>query len=121
MDKFSKGCVGGCLTTIVILLFGFIVFSVFQEEKELTPEELIENQFSQTDGRHYELVFFVEDRLNDPESFEHVMTKHEVKDDHILIQMDYRAKNKLNAMVLEQITAKADKTSGKIIEVVEVR
>lgn len=119
MDKFSKGCVGGCLLTIIRSVFLFIVLAVFQEEKELTPQELITNQFSPADGRHYNLQFFVEDHLDNPNSFEHVETRYSVKDDHILVQMKYRASNRFNALILKEVLAKVDLETGHVLEIVE--
>lgn len=119
MDKFSKGCMSGCLLTGIALVFIAIMVAVFYEEKELTLEEKIEQQFSPADGRHYNLQFFIEDNINDPSSFEHVETRYSVKEDHILVQMTYRAKNMFNALVLNQVTAKVHLETGEVLEIVE--
>lgn len=121
MKKLSTGWkIFGCLGVLfwVGVFIAFVAYSP-DEEKNLTPEQKIEKQFSPADGRHYNLQFFIEDNINDPSSFEHVETRYTVKEDHILVQMTYRAKNMFNALVLNQVTAKVHLETGEVLEIVE--
>lgn len=114
--KLSKGW----WSFIFLVVFMWIgICSVLPDDQPLTPQEEVASQFSQSDGRHYNLQFYIEDHLNDPDSFEHVKTEYTVKEDHILVRMTYRAKNRFNAKVLESVLAKVDLKTGQVLEIVE--
>jgi hypothetical protein len=119
-QSINTGCLIGLLAFIVILL---VIILPGEPEKDLSPEEsrtkAILDQFSTADGRHYNLQFFVEDHLNDPDSFEHISTEYAVKEDHILVRMQYRAKNGFNALIRKEVTAKVDLETGTVLEIVE--
>lgn len=55
--------------------------------------------------------------MHDPNSFEHVNTKYEVKDNKIIFYTEYRGKNAFNATVLNSITGVMD-LDGNILEIV---
>lgn len=75
----------------------------------------IEGQFSSWNGSHIELVKLVKENLNDPKSFEHVKTVYWDKGDYIIVKMNYRAKNGFGALILQNVTAKADYKTNTII------
>lgn len=68
----------------------------------------IKEQFSLWDGSNRPLVDLVEKHLNDPKSFEHEETTYKDMKDHLIIKMTYRAKNSFGALILQNVTAKAD-------------
>lgn len=82
--------------------------------------EKIASQFSNWNGSHRNLVKYIKQNLHDPSSFKHQETIHEDKGDYVLIEMSYRAKNKLGAMVLETVVAKAD-LEGNILSVNQIQ
>lgn len=77
-------------------------------------ENWILNQFSAWDGSNRYLVKLVKENLNDPKSFEHVETVYWDKGNYILVKMTYRANNAFGALILQNITAKADYVSQTI-------
>jgi len=83
-----------------------------QATPEPTPDrnhaEAVTAQFSSWDGTHRNLVKYVKEHMNDPKSFEHVETKYVDKGELLIIQMQFRGKNKFNATVLNTIYAEAD-------------
>ena len=119
MKKLSKGW---WIFIGIVATFWIGIFWNNPEPEPLTVEEtkqkLIADQFSPVDGTHYYLEKMVVDNLNDPDSFEHIETRHSVNEDHMLIQMDYRARNGFNALIRKQVVAKADLQTGMILEIV---
>lgn len=75
------------------------------------------SQFSSWDGSHRKLVEAVKRDLHDPGSFSHVETAYDAdaKDGHLYVVMDYRAKNKLGAVVLERAGATIEPRTGEIL------
>lgn len=77
----------------------------------------IASGFSEWDGSHNNLVQFVKQNMNDPQSFEHVSTGYsDIGGDTLLIKMNYRGKNAFGAKMLTQITALV-KIDGQIIKI----
>lgn len=68
----------------------------------------IKSQFSVWDGSNRNLVDLVKEHLNDPKSFDHEKTTYKDMKDHLIIKMTYRAKNAFGALILQNVTAKAD-------------
>ena len=77
-------------------------------------ENWISSQFSAWDGSNIYLVKLVKENLNDPHSFEHVETVYWNKGTYILVKMTYRANNAFGALILQNVTAKADYVSQTI-------
>lgn len=120
----SKKAGVGCL-----VLLGIIVFSIMlilltggeNAEKPVLTEaeqrvEMIENQFSAWDGSHYGLTRVIKEAMNDPSSYEHVITLYEDKGDHLIVQTTFRGKNAFGGVVLNTITAKV-LLSGEVVEI----
>lgn len=68
----------------------------------------IKSQFSVWDGANTHLVDLLKKNLNDPKSFDHEETTYKDMGDHLIIKMTYRAKNAFGALILQNVTAKAD-------------
>jgi hypothetical protein len=68
----------------------------------------IKAQFSVWDGSNTHLVDLLKKNLNDPKSFDHEETTYKDMGDHLIIKMTYRAKNAFGALILQNVTAKAD-------------
>ncbi len=85
----------------------------------LSPEEIrqkqIESAFSIFDGSHIALEQKVKKNLKDPDSYEHIETRYVDKQDYIIVQLKYRAKNSFNGYVVNTATAKAN-IDGSLIE-----
>lgn len=79
-------------------------------------EAQIKNQFDPWYGNHLPLTRYVKRKMNDPASFEHVETRYADKGSYVYLEMDFRGKNAMNAMVLQTVTAKAT-LDGELIEV----
>lgn len=115
---------------ITIVVFAVILFIVIKiivsiaspknepiNEKQLTREELITQQFSKWNGSHYKLEKYIKENMNDPSSYEHVETKYAVKGDSTLIVVTkYRGKNAFGGVVLQTLQAKVD-LNGNILEI----
>ncbi len=76
----------------------------------------IKRQFDSWDGSHTKLKQYVKNQMNDPKSFEHVKTEYADKGDYIYLEMSFRGKNALGALVLNKVVAKAT-IDGQILEV----
>lgn len=78
----------------------------------------IESAFSSWDGSHRGLEKVIKASMNDPNSYEHVETKYWDREDHLIIQCDFRGKNAFGGVVKNSIRAKAD-LEGNIIEIIK--
>ena len=74
----------------------------------------VDSQFSPWDGSHMDLVKLIKEHLNDPKSFEHVKTTYIDKGYGLEIHMTYRAKNAYGGLILQNVTAIADKAKNEI-------
>jgi len=75
----------------------------------------VDAQFSLWDGSHKGLVDLVKQNLNDKKSFEHDKTTYIDKGTYLIVKMTYRAKNGFGALILQNVTAKADYKTNQII------
>lgn len=99
---------------VALLLACFIGYLVFSPGKQYTPEEKIENQFSQLNGKHNKSVIAIKEKMNDPSSFEHVQTKYWVMDDHIKVLTTFRGTNALGAVVAQTALTNVSKEDGTV-------
>lgn len=90
--------------------------SEIKAQREL--ESNIEEQFSEGDGSHYNLVQLVKDNMNDADSFEHVETKYGVNEEEgtVNLRMKFRGNNAFGQKVLNTVTATADIETGEILQ-----
>jgi hypothetical protein len=80
-------------------------------------EERINKGFSTWNGSHLALTEFVQEAMNDPESYEHVETTYREKGpDTLFIMMSFRGKNGFGGVVKNTVTVYAD-LDGKMISV----
>ncbi|MEX0998399.1 MAG: hypothetical protein WD000_00340 [Thermodesulfobacteriota bacterium] len=94
------------------------------EEAEKAREELekqqrkekIEKQFSAWDGSHRELTKFIQESMNDPDSYDHVETKYLDKEDHLIVITTFRGKNAFGGTVANTVTAKVS-LDGEVLEI----
>lgn len=80
------------------------------EAPATATEARIKDQFSAWDGSHKKLEEWVKSRLNDPDSYEHVETRHDVPsaDGTMHVSLKFRAKNAFNATITKTATATVD-------------
>ena len=74
----------------------------------------VDAQFSVWDGSHTGLVGLIKPNLNDDKSFKHVKTTYTDKGTYLIVYMTYRAKNGFGAVILQNVTAKADYKTNTI-------
>jgi len=74
----------------------------------------VKAQFSTWDGSNTDPVDLVKKNLNDDTSFSHVDTNYTDKGTYLIIKMTYRAKNAFGALILQNVTAKADYKTNTI-------
>lgn len=103
------------ITFILLLLASFWIVSQCMEPS--SEEDLIQNQFSTVDGRHYMLQIYVEDNLKLPESFEHLSTTYTELDSFLIVTMRYKAENLLRNKETFEIKAKVKKEDGTVLEI----
>ncbi|MCR9251713.1 MAG: hypothetical protein NXI20_14910 [bacterium] len=80
-------------------------------------KKLIDEQFG-WGGRHKLLTYYIKDNMHDPKSFDHVSSVYDDKGDYLLVQMRFRGKNQLGALVLNQVIAKTTIEEGHVLEIV---
>ncbi|MGX1024972.1 hypothetical protein [Psychroflexus sp. MBR-150] len=110
----------GVVSINTIIAFLPDSLQIVENNKLRLRKEKIASQFSIWDGSHRNLVKYIKQNLHDPNSFKHQETIYEDKGDYVLIEMSYRAKNKLGAMVLETVVAKAD-LKGNILSANQIQ
>lgn len=85
--------------------------------KPLTNQEKAESFLSGWDGSYRPLIKLVKDRMNDPESFEHVETRTgDYGDSFFYMSMKYRGKNGFGGIITRYIDVKVD-YNGNILSV----
>ena len=86
--------------------------------KEQNRNEKIASLFSAWDGSLKALKNIVKPSMNDPNSFEHVKTTYTDNGTYLTVYMAFRGKNALNAIVVNEITAKVD-LEGNVVAILE--
>jgi len=74
----------------------------------------VDGQFSPWDGSHTGLVDLIKPNLNDDKSFKHVETTYVDKGTYLIVYMTYRPTNGFGAVILQNVTAKADYKTNTI-------
>jgi hypothetical protein len=81
--------------------------------------ERLQRNFDPWDGSHINLVKYLKENLNDPDSYEHVDTRYwDVSDSDIVVLMKYRAKNAFGGKILGAIKARTD-INGNILKILD--
>jgi hypothetical protein len=111
-----------------ILIFSFFIFIAFgsNDDSNLnedgTPKNerqiKVESQFSSLDGSHEGLTSFIKEKMNDPESYEHIETRFRDDGDYIFVSTKFRGTNAFGGKVVNTVSATVD-FSGNVIEVLD--
>ena len=113
------------IVVILVCVWIFNTCSISDEKKidsKQTIENKITNQFSAWNGYHRGLVRLTEEHLKDPDSFQHINTRHwkNLKDGvfvgTITVVMEYRAKNSFGGYVIGNIAAVYD-IEGNLVKI----
>jgi hypothetical protein len=80
-------------------------------ESEVTP-------FSLYDGSLPQLERYVKKTMKDPDSYEHIETRHWVMGDHMVVKMQFSGKNSFGGTVKTLINAKCS-LKGDILSITE--
>ena len=128
-QKKDLGCGGlvvvGFLVMLIYGLFSGITDDLVSQTPKAPPvpktaEELrvekISKSFSAWDGSHIRLSRWVKKRLKDPDSYEHIESRYNDKGDHLVVSLQYRAKNGFGGYTLEYVTAKVA-LDGAVLEI----
>ena len=78
-------------------------------------ERKIESQFSPWDGAHRTVENAIEQRLKDPDSYEHIETRYRDDGNTLFVVTRYRAKNSFGGYVVNRATATVD-LEGSVLE-----
>lgn len=89
-------------------------------QKEEKRKEQYEKCFSAWDGSHTNLKYYIEDNMNDPDSFEHVETVYYDYKSHLVVETTFRGNNQFGALVKNTVKAKVSTDSKcSIIEILD--
>jgi hypothetical protein len=77
-----------------------------EEEKEKKRKEQYKSCFSPWDGSHLNLKYYIEDNMNDPDSFEHVETVYQDMVSVLIVEMTFRGNNQFGALVKNTVRAR---------------
>lgn len=83
------------------------------QERQLAFEEQC---LSDWDGSLPQLEGWVKQRMDDPESFEHIDTRYNIVGDYAILIMEYRGRNRFGGVVTEIVKAKIDLGKCTIVE-----
>jgi hypothetical protein len=92
-----------------------------KEEKNqiaLARKLVIQKQFSAWDGSHRALEKVIKNGMNDPDSYEHVVTKYWDRGDHLKIKTTFRGNNAFGGKVKNFVTAKVS-LNGQILSIID--
>jgi hypothetical protein len=87
-----------------------------EKQKEKDRLSKAESFFSPWNGSNSELEESIKATLNDPNSYDHVETRHWNMGAKIRVKSTFRAKNAYNATITSKVWADLDAKSGKIIK-----
>lgn len=89
-----------------------------KKEKEAQERKgMIEKQFSAWDGSHINLTKYIQESMNDPDSYEHVKTVYRDMNDYLIVTTTFRGTNAFGGVVKNSVTAKIA-LNGDIIEII---
>ena len=106
---------GGLLLVVAAL---FAVLSGEPKSIEQIRNEQVQKLFF-ADGQNYQVVQAVKKRMNDPDSFEHIETKHiDQGSGDIAVTMLFRGKNAFGGKVVNKAAAMVNPESGAVTSLV---
>lgn len=113
-----------------VVVFIFILIGMFNSggEKKTDPptaprtiaesrQEKIQAAFSPWDGSHRGLEITIKASMNNPKSYEHVVTKYSDNGDHLIVATKFRGTNAFGGVVTNQVVAKTD-LEGRVLEII---
>lgn len=80
-------------------------------------KEKIALQFSSFDGSHTNLEQFIKDKMNDPDSYEHIQTIDIDKGTYLIVTTRFRGKNAFGAKIINVVKAKVD-LDGNVLKII---
>jgi hypothetical protein len=96
----------GAIVALVVVIISNLTAA--HRTREEIKNDLIERQFSTWDGSHKNLAHYIKQKMNDPDSYEHIETKYSVYDTFIVVTTKFRGKNLFGAKVINEIQAQVD-------------
>ena len=120
-SKFDA-ILGGLFLFIILAGVCAVIFGTCSVGDEQKVENKITHQFSAFNGYHRGLVRLTEEHLKDPDSFQHINTRHwknlkdGVFDGTITVVMEYRAKNGFGGYEIGNIAAVYD-VDGNLVKI----
>ena len=115
----AKGLI--CLTMMFSVL-GAVAQHTNHESlspKQIHQEE-IKKQFNPWDGSHIKLTRQIKKYSNDPSSFQHIETRFADHDEYLIVETDYRAKNRFGALVRGSVRAQVN-MNGDIVKILKAK
>jgi hypothetical protein len=89
-----------------------------EEQSVSDRKEEIEKQFSPWSGAHLKLERYIKHNLmNDPDSYEHVVTQYWDRGDFLMVSTKFRGKNAFGGLVISHVSAKVD-LDGNVIKII---
>ena len=115
-------------TVVILIILFFVVKScVFGDDKPEGPDtskmtqsqidsikhvKFITDQFSAWDGSHFNSVLAIKDKMNDPDSFEHVKTTYKESGNKLIVFTKFRGKNTFGGVVTQTFVTRTDSTGA---------
>jgi len=94
-----------------------------KEEKDrraAARQKRIDDQFAYKTGPHINLRRYIQNGMNDPNSFKHVSTVYEDKGTHLIVLTKFRGKNAFGGVVTHLVQAKVN-LDGDVLEIQATR
>ena len=80
--------------------------------------DLITKHFSAWHGSHHKFEAYLKERLNESSSYTHLETRQSVKANHMVVAIQYRAKNGFGALRVFTIVAEVSKVTGNVLKII---
>ena len=130
-EEPGKVSLGWKISGLVMAAFSIAIFIIIpahfkklekKSQEILSPAEEAQQEidkcFGGWDGAHIKLKEAVKASMNDPDSFKAGETRYIDKIDHLIVIMDFSGKNAFGGIVKNSITAKTDKHTCEVLEIV---
>lgn len=106
---------------VLVVWFAMSEANRWAKLQNLSPAEKRDRQaaglLSAPGGASPALIKHVQDRMNDPESFQHVQTLYVDRGEFLQVSMKYRGKNAFGGTVTESVQAKVWFPDGRVSDV----
>lgn len=90
-------------------------------QAKINREKEISRQFSSWDGSHNGVERAIKERMNDPDSYEHVETRYRDDGDTLFILTTIRGNNSFGAKVMSTFGAKVSTATGRVLSLNEIK